>query len=66
MTRSIPNEEVRKVWKHFPLDNLFDEEKEKRRPYESKREEYVCKYCGKIFDRHQVLAGHVSAYHARR
>jgi len=64
MTRSIPNKEVRKVWKHFPLDNLFAEEKERRHPHDPRREEYVCEHCGETYNRYQVLAGHVSAHHS--
>jgi len=64
MARSIPNREIRKVWKHFPLDNLFAEGRERKRPYDPRRGEYVCEHCGETFDRCQVLAGHVSAHHS--
>jgi len=75
MTRSIPNREVRKVWKHFPLGYLYGEREEREHPRDDKggerghplgqrKEEYVCEYCGETFDRYQVLAGHVSAHHS--
>jgi len=66
MTRSIPNREIRKVWRHFPLDYLFDEGEEREYPFGQRKEEYVCEHCGETFNRYQVLAGHVSAHHARR
>jgi len=64
MTRSIPNREIRKVWKHFPLGYLYGEREEREHPFGQRKEEYVCEYCGETFDQYQVLAGHVSAHHS--
>ena len=36
MTRSIPNREIRKVWRHFPLNYLFDEGEEREHPFRAR------------------------------